>query len=182
MNWRNSTKRYGTLSIGFHWLMLLLLVAVYACINLSDLYPKGSEQRAALKTWHYMLGLAVFPLAWLRLAVQLAGPVPRIAPVPPRWQQLSARAVHVALYALMIGMPLLGWLMVSASGKAVPFFGLELPPLVGKSRSLQKLLEEIHETGGTIGYFAIGLHAAAALFHHYLVKDNTLARMLPQRG
>ena len=181
MHWRNNAERYGALSIGLHWLMLLLLVAVYACINLSDLFPKGSEQRGALKTWHTMLGLAVFPLVWLRLVVHLAGPVPRVEPAPPRWQQLSATAVHYALYALMIGMPLLGWLMVSASGKPVPFFGIELPPLVGRSRSLEKLLEEIHEAGGTAGYFVIGLHAAAALFHHYLMKDDTLRRMLPAR-
>jgi cytochrome b561 len=181
MSWRNSAERYGTLSIGLHWLMLLLLGGVYACINLSDLYPKGSDLRAALKTWHYMLGLAVFPLAWLRLAVHLASPVPRIEPAPPRWQQLSAKTVQVALYALMIGMPLLGWLIVSATGKPVPFFGLELPALVGESRSLEKLFKEIHETGGTVGYFLIGLHAAAALFHHYLMRDNTLPRMLPRR-
>ena len=182
MNWRNSAERYGTLSIGLHWLMLALLVGVYACINLSDLFPKGSEQRGALKTWHYMLGLTVFPLAWLRLAMHLYGPVPRVEPEPPGWQRLSAKAVQVALYALMIGMPLLGWMMVSASGKPVPFFGLELPPLVGRSRSLEKILEEIHEAGGTAGYLAIGLHAAAALFHHYLMRDNTLVRMLPGRN
>src|SRR5512135_1222229 len=138
MNWRDSAERYGALSIGLHWLMLLLLGGVYACINLSDLYPKGSDLRAALKTWHYMLGLTVFALAWLRLAARMTGLDPRIDPAPPRWQHLSAKAVHVALYALMIGMPLLGWLIVSASGKPVPFFGLELPPLVGESRSLEK--------------------------------------------
>lgn len=181
MNWRNSAERYGTLSIGLHWLMLLLLGGVYACINLSDLFPKDSEPRAALKTWHYMLGLAVFPLVWLRLAWHTASLVPRIEPQPPGWQQLSAKAVHVALYALMIGMPLLGWLILSAKGTPVPFFGLELPALVGKSRYLEKLFEEVHETVGTAGYILIGVHAAAALFHHYVMKDNTLRRMLPER-
>lgn len=181
MNWRNTTDRYGSLSIGLHWLMLLLLAAVYACIELHELFPKGSDPREALKTWHFMLGLSVLVLVLLRLAAHLAGPVPRIVPDPPGWQKLPAKLMHVALYVFMIGMPLAGWLMLSAEGKPIPFFGLQLPALIGESKDLAKLIQEIHETGGTVGYFLIGLHAAAALFHHYVVRDNTLRRMLPSR-
>jgi len=179
--WRNSVRRYGSLSIGLHWLMLGLLVAVYACIELRQLYPKGSDPREALKLWHYMLGLLVFVLAWLRLAVHMIGPVPGIEPDPVRWQKLLVKLVHVALYVLMIGVPLAGWLILSAQGKPVPFFGLELPALAGENNDLAKLVEEIHETAGVVGYWLIGLHAAAALFHHYVVRDDTLRRMLPYR-
>jgi len=181
MNWRNNTQRYGSLSIGLHWLMLLLFVAVYGCIELRGYFPKGSDPREALKTWHFMLGLSVFVLAWLRLLLHLTAPVPRIEPDPPRWQQLSAKGMHLALYALMIGMPLAGWLLLSAAGKPIPFFGLQLPALIGASKSLAGLIKEIHEIGGTAGYFLIALHAAAALFHHYLVRDNTLRRILPSQ-
>jgi cytochrome b561 len=180
--WRNSAQRYGSLSIALHWLMLLLIAAVYACIELRELFPKGSDPREALKTWHFMLGLSVFALAWLRLAVHLSGPVPGIAPEPSRWVKLSAQLMHVALYVLMIGLPLVGWLILSASGKPIPFFGLQLPALVGENKDLADLFKEIHETGGTVGYFLIGLHAAAALYHHYFVRDDTLRRMLPDRG
>lgn len=68
MQWKNTTDRYGSLSIAMHWLMLALLVAVYACIELREFYPKGSDPREALKQWHFMLGLAVFVLVWLRLS------------------------------------------------------------------------------------------------------------------
>ncbi len=85
----------------------------------------------------------------------------------------------VALYALMIGMPLLGWLTLSAEGKPIPFFFVQLPALVNESKSVADWAKELHETGGTIGYFLIAMHAAAALFHHYVVGDNTLRRMLP---
>jgi cytochrome b561 len=182
MNWRNTTERYGSLSIGIHWLMLLLLATTYACIELREFFPKGSDPREALKTWHFMLGLSVLVLVGLRLLVSLAGPPPRIDPEPPRGQQLLAKLMHVGLYALMIGMPLAGWLILSAAGKPIPFFGLQLPPLVGESKDLAKLVKEIHEAGGTAGYFLVGLHAAAALFHHYFVRDNTLRRMLPKRA
>jgi cytochrome b561 len=128
-----------------------------------------------------MIGISVFILAWLRFGVNIASLTPRIEPNPPRWQVLSAKFMHVALYILMIGMPLLGWLLLSASGKPIPYFGLELPALVAKNKDLADLLKEIHETGGTIGYFLIGLHAIAGLFHHYFVKDNTLRRILPSQ-
>jgi cytochrome b561 len=179
MNWRNNTDRYGSLSIGLHWLMLLLFVAVYACIELRGYFPKGSDPREALKTWHFMLGLSVLGLAVLRALLHFTSAVPRIVPDPPGWQKLAARLMHLALYALMIGMPLAGWLLLSAAGKPIPFFGLQLPALLGQSKSLAETIKEIHEAGGTLGYFLIALHAAAALFHHYFVRDNTLRRMLP---
>jgi cytochrome b561 len=182
MTLRNTTDRYGSLSIGLHWLMLLLLVAVYACINLSDVFPKGSGLREGLKTWHYMLGLCVFALAGLRLAVNLTDRAPAIEPNPPPWQRVSARFVHVALYALMIGLPLIGWLLLSARGRPIPFFTLELPALIGADRSLGRTIKDVHEAVATAGYFLIGAHAGAALFHHYVAGDDTLRRMLPRRG
>lgn len=181
MNWRNTESRYGSLSIGLHWLMLLLIAAAYACIELRGNFPKGSDIREGLKTWHFMLGLSILVLVLVRLAAHFIGTVPRIEPDPPKWQSLFAKLMHIALFALMIGMPLLGWLTLSAEGNAVPFFGLQLPSLVGESKSIAGWAKELHEAGGTVGYFLIGLHAAAALFHHYVVRDNTLRRMLPMR-
>ena len=181
MNWKNTASRYGSLSIGIHWLMLLLFIAVYGCIELRSFYPKGSDLREALKTWHFILGMLVFVLVWLRLAARLSGPAPDIQPEPANWQQLSAKLMHLALYALMIVMPLSGWLLLSATGKPIPFFGLELPALIGANKGLASQIKEIHEFLGTAGYYLIGLHAAAALYHHYIMRDNTLTRMLPGR-
>ncbi len=175
----NTQDRYGTLSIAMHWLMFLLLVAVFACIELRELYPKGSDTRDALKSWHFTLGLTVFALVWLRFALRLYQVVPAITPQPARWQALLAKLVHLALYAFMLGMPLLGWLILSGEGKPVPFYGLELPGLIAENEALAEDIEELHATIGEIGYYLIGLHAAVALFHHYFLKDNTLRRMLP---
>jgi cytochrome b561 len=180
MTLRNDSTRYGSLSIGLHWLTLLLLIGVYACIELHEFFPKGSDAREALKSWHFMLGLAVLGLTLLRLLAAAGAPTPRIEPDPPLWQKRAGTAMHVALYLLLVGMPLGGWLMLSAAGKPVPFFGLDLPPLVAENRSLADIVKELHETGGNVGYFLIGMHAAAALFHHYFVGDNTLRRMLPR--
>jgi cytochrome b561 len=181
MSWKNTANRYGSLPIALHWLMLLLLIGVYTCTELRTLYPKGSDLRETLKAWHYTQGLLVFILVWLRLAARFAAPAPGIHPAPPAWQQWASKLLHLALYALMIVMPLLGWLAVSAAGKHVPFFGLELPPLMAPDKALAKTIEDVHETIGNAGYFLIGLHAAAALYHHYVVRDDTLLRMLPAR-
>jgi superoxide oxidase len=180
MNWRNTPERYSTPSMALHWLMLLLLVAVYATMELHEFYPKGSAPREALKTWHFMLGLSVFGLVGLRvLARVLGGPVPPIKPEPSKLQHLSAALIHLALYALMIGMPLAGWLILSAAGKPIPFFGLQLPALIAENKELAEQIKELHEVGGTVGYVLIGVHAVAALVHHHLTKDNTLKRILP---
>lgn len=181
MNWKNTTTRYGPLAIGIHWLMLLLFIAVYGTIELRELFEKGSDPREALKTWHFMLGLLVFILVWLRIAVRLSGPTPLIQPAIPRLQEISAKLLHLALYALMIGMPLTGWLLLSAAGKPIPFFGLQLPALIAESKDLAGQIKELHVAVGTTGYFLIGLHALAALYHHFILRDNTLTRMLPGR-
>lgn len=169
--------RYTTPTVVLHWFMLALLAAVYACIELRVYWPKGSDPRELIKTWHFMLGLSVFALVWLRLVARFRGGTPPIVPAPPAWQNALGHAMHGALYLLMIAMPLGGWLILSASGKPIPFFGLELPALVAENKALAGQVEEIHEIGGTIGYWLIGLHAAAALYHHYVQRDNTLRRM-----
>jgi cytochrome b561 len=175
----NSTARYGWLSMGLHWLMLVLLVAVYACILLSDSFPKGSDTRALLKTWHFMLGLTVFALVWIRLIAKLVSPTPLIEPPIPRWQDLAAKAVQALLYLLMIAMPLLGWLILSTSGKPIPFYGWQLPALIAENKGLAETVKEIHEAGASVIYFLVGTHALAAMYHHYFLRDNTLRRMLP---
>ncbi len=174
-------ERFGSPTIFLHWFMLLL-AAVYTCIELRTFWPKGSDLRELLKTWHFMLGLSVFALVWIRLYARVRGGTPPIVPAPPGWQMKSGHAMHLALYLLMICMPVAGWLILSAEGKPVPFYGLELPPLIAADKPLAKQIQEIHETVGTIGYWLIGLHAAASLFHHYVQRDNTLARMWMRRN
>lgn len=178
----NNPARYGALSIALHWLMLLLIVAIYASMELRGIFPKGSALYNGMKTWHYMLGLSVFVLVWVRLAARLLSTTPAIDPPLPPWQRRFSAGLHVALYLLMMVLPMLGWLMLSAGGKPIPFFGLELPALIAENKANAKQIKELHEAIATAGYFLIGLHAAAALFHHYWLGDNTLKRMLPNQA
>lgn len=174
-------QRFSALSIALHWFMVLLISAAYATILLRENYPKGTDIREGLKLWHFMLGLAILALVIVRIAVRAIESKPPIMPPPPALQALLARLTHVALYAFMLAMPIAGWVILSASGKMIPVFGWDLPPLVGPNKALAGEVKEVHETVATIGYFLIGLHALAALFHHYVVKDDTVRRMLPNR-
>ena len=177
MTFKKIADRYHLSSIALHWVMLALFVAVYASINLRELFDKGTLPREALKSLHFMLGLLMFALVSVRIALRVKYPAPHIQPAPPAWQDKAAKLGHLALYALMISMPIAGWLLLSAAGKPIPFFGLELPALIGPNKELAGQLKEVHEFVGSLGYFLIGGHAAAALFHHYIQRDNTLLRM-----
>lgn len=175
----NNTERYNRTMILIHWLMLLLLAAVYFCIELREIYPKGSDPRNAMKAWHFMLGLCVWVLVMIRLLIRWFSSIPKIIPDPPVWQAVLSKLVHVLLYLLMVGMPLLGLIVVNYKGHAVSFFDFELPILVTADESQAELLESWHKTIGVAGYWLIGFHAAGALVHHFIWKDNTLKRMLP---
>ena len=180
MTERLLTQRYTKLSMTLHWLMLALFVGVYACIEIKGLLPRGHALKGVLLGGHGLFGIGIFLLVWLRLLGRLA-PRPAILPRPPAWQTAVAHLMHLALYGLMIVTPLLAWLMLNAAGKPVPYFEFALPSLVAVDPDLAKQLKHWHEWPGSAGYWLIGLHAAAGLFHHYWVRDNTLVRMLPKR-
>ncbi len=174
-------RRYADLSIALHWAMLLLIALTYAFTELRVLFERGTPERDFLRAAHFSCGLLVLGLALLRLGVRLAKDTPPITPPPPAWQRWAARASHALLYAFMIGMPCLALVFMGLRGDAVIFFGLELPPLVGEDKELGKVLRGWHGDIGRAVYALIALHAAAAIWHHRVRRDDTLRRMLPQR-
>ena len=170
--------RFNLALITLHWLTLALIAGSYLTSELQEAF-EDTPTEALIKDWHAMLGVTVLALAVLRIAVRAVSRAPAIEPPPPRWQARIATLVHLALYGLMLLLPLTGWLMLNADGESVSWFGHALPVLVGPSRRLAHTLEDVHEAIANAGYFLIGLHAAAALFHHYVVRDNTLRLMVP---
>jgi cytochrome b561 len=179
---KDTPEKYAPLVIALHWLVLALMVAAYVSMEFRDVFERGSAGRDLMKASHYVIGLTILLLATARLVAHVAFAAPAILPPPPLWQSLAAKAMHVALFALMIVLPIVGWLILSAEGEPPVFFGIALPALIGPDRDLAETFEEVHETIATLGYGLIGFHAAAALYHHYVVRDNTLRRMLPGRS
>ena len=96
-----------------------------------------------------MLGITVLLLVIVRIAIRTQNPAPPIVPAPPAWQNAIAHLTHLTLYAAMIAMPLLGWLMTSAGGHAVPFYGLSLPPLLGENKPLPNISKKCTSSSAT---------------------------------
>lgn len=179
---QQTASRYHPALVALHWGVLLIIVGVYASMELRELLPKGSTPRELLKVLHYSLGLTVFALVVARVYLRLRTPTPAITPPLSPLMKFGATVAHLALYAFMIAMPLLGWASLSAEGKSIIFFGIPIFPIMPVSETLAELFDETHEAIGKFGYFLIGAHAAAALYHHYVRRDDTLKRMLPSRS
>lgn len=171
--------RYPKALIALHWLTLLLIAVVYACMEFRGFFPRGSEPRELMKAVHFSGGLTLLLFVIVRITLRLRGPIPPVSPPLPALQKLAASAGHLALYGFMLGMPLVGWMILSAEGASISLWGIPVPALVGKNADLAHTLEEFHEIGATVGYALIGLHALVALIHHYGRRDDTLRRMLP---
>ncbi|CAM5779241.1 cytochrome b [Castellaniella caeni] len=178
----SAPSRYSPLSISLHWLTLLLLVVVYTTAELKGFFPRESATMATLKMLHSSCGLTVLVLAVLRLGARLAQHAPGITPAPAAWETRLAQLMHVALYALVIGLPLLAWFGINAAGGSPRLWGLPLPVLSAENKALAKSVLGAHKLIANIGYGLIGLHALAALRHHYIRRDDTLLRMLPARN
>lgn len=161
-----------------HWLSFILIVAAYASMEFKGIFERGSEPRELMKASHYLFGLAILFLTIPRLLNRYWQPYPVIEPTPPVWQHKLAALTHLLIYGFLLLMPLLGWLLLSAEGKQLVFFGLQLPALVAANKEQAEWFEFCHETLATAGYFLIGLHIVAALYHQHIVRDNTLQRML----
>jgi cytochrome b561 len=181
MSWKNTEVHYGSLSIKMHWLMVLLMIFVFASIEGRVFFEKGTELRDIFKMTHFMLGLLVFILVCVRIYLRSVQVTPKITPPLSAIQAWGAKTAHLTLYIFMITMPIFGWFVLSAKGNVIPFFGLELPALIPYDKPFGKVLEGWHKEIGSWGYYLIAFHAVAGLVHHYIKKDDTLTRMLPAK-
>ena len=128
---------------------------------------------------HFWLGIGIFILVWVRIAQRVKHGVPRITPSLPVWQTGLSHLFHFALYAFFIVMPILGMMTAWTDGKTlfIPFTDIALPALMAENEALAHQLEDLHGQIGDIFYWVIGFHVLAALYHHFVRKDNTLSRM-----
>ncbi|HEV2623104.1 MAG TPA: cytochrome b/b6 domain-containing protein [Frateuria sp.] len=172
-------SRYPALVRAAHWLTVLAVFAAYLLVEFGGEDKEAGGPSAALQ-WHYLAGLLVLLLLLVRLPVLAIGRFPPIQPAPGRFTHLVARITHLALYAFLLVQPLLGIVQVDLAGDRVtlPVLGWSLPSLVPPDATWHERIGELHEAIGEIFYWIIGLHVAAALWHHFIVRDNTLRRML----
>lgn len=173
---KNSKSRYGKIAITLHWIMAILLI----CLVILGLYMVNlpiSLEKLKMYGWHKEYGILALMLVCLRIVWRLSNKTPSLT--IPLLERIAARTVHWLFYLFMFALPISGWLITSAAGLPVSFFGLfVLPNLVSPDPQSMTLYEGIHKW---LGYGLIAtfiLHTGAALKHHFINKDDILRRML----
>ena len=175
----NTTHKYGWMAQVLHWSMALLIIFLLA-LGLYMVPLPLNALKLKLYGWHKEWGIVVLMLVVFRLLWRLSTFQPPYPSHMPTWQKWAASSVHFAFYLLMIAMPLSGWLLSSASGLPVSFFGwFVLPDLISGNEQSRYLLTEVHKWLGYAFIAAICGHVGAALQHHFIDKDDILRRMLP---
>ncbi|NIF22046.1 cytochrome b561 [Candidatus Pantoea multigeneris] len=175
------TNKYASSQITLHWLTFLLVVVAYYTMEFRGFAQRGSTLGFTLIITHFSAGTTVLVLMLLRLVQRLRHRTPAIEPKPPAWQTGMAHLTHLAIYLLFIILPVLGLSSRYLRGRDWWLFGIQMPVASEPNFELVDSLVSWHETLATAGYWLIGLHAAAALFHHYVMKDNVLLRMMPSK-
>ena len=181
MRLSNSDQHYGTAAIALHWLMAALIVTLVTLgIYMVRLPDVGFDtKKITLILIHKGIGTLVLALAAARLAWRQLNSLPHLVEALPEWQKVTAIFVHLCFYALMIALPVTGWVMSSAAGIPVSVLGLfTLPDFVAHDNALFGRLRQVHDWLGYSMGALICLHAGAALRHHFLLRDDTLRKML----
>ncbi len=171
------STRYTLPAIVLHWLMaLLIFVAFPLGVYAHELAL--SPLKLQLMSYHKWLGVTLLLLWAVRVLWRIGHQPPPLPILTPHIQRHIAHAVHGLIYALLLVIPVSGWLMSSAKGFPVVYFGVwQMPDLVIKNKELADLFKALHEGSNIALMLLVGLHIAAALKHHWLEKDRLLQRM-----
>lgn len=186
MTIRNTTVRWGAVSQLLHWLIVALIIAQVTLASMADDLPP--VKKIGLLAWHKSIGITILLLAVIRLLWRWMNPTPLLPGTLKPYERALANFTHATLYVLLFIMPLSGWMMSSARGFPVAWFGffpkswfgsVQLPDLVPKNKPLYDALLTTHQALQWVLYTVVALHVLAALKHHFMLKDNVLKRMLP---
>ena len=170
-------ERYSTGAIWFHWVIAALVV-----FNIIvGLFHDGVPALRALMGTHKAVGVTVLVLTLGRIAWRLAHRPPPLPAHLAAWETAAARLVRGLFYALLLIMPLSGWVMVSTSTHPRPFtwFGLFEVPFLGFSHAANAPAGTTHAVLGYLFAALVVLHVGAALRHHFILRDSVLGRVIP---
>jgi cytochrome b561 len=174
---RNDRTSYDRVAIALHWATAFLVIANFLLAVTWDWFARPVKQ--FMESTHMSFGVLLAAAVLARIAWQLI-PGHRVASLEAGWMRLASTATHYLLYVLLVAEAALGFAFRWGAGRPMAFFGAGIPPLIGEiARPDRRLLRELHEwIGWAIVIVALG-HALAALYHHYVLKDRVLQRMLP---
>lgn len=174
--YKNISISYPAFSKIIHWITALIILGLLSI----GFYMGGldfSEDKLKLYALHKSFGLLVLALAAIRLISYLFITRPKSLPTHKKAEKILAKIVHIFLYAALFSMPLSGWVMSSAGDFSIQFFGINMPDITSKNESIFHLSKDAHEIMAFILIGIIGMHMAGAFKHHFIDRDETLARM-----
>jgi cytochrome b561 len=171
--------KYSGLQIGLHWFVFLLVIMTYCAMELRGFFPR--DYRPVFNMVHVSGGISILVLTVARLLLRIKRPAPPIVPKPKPMMTGLAHLGHLVIYLLFIVLPVIGFVMMYNRGNPWIAFGITMPHAAESNFDLADTLKEYHVFLANLGYWVIGLHAAAALAHHYYWRDNTLLRMMPRK-
>ena len=172
-------QRYDGLEMTFHWATALLVVALFGLAETWDFAPRGSDTRHFMQDLHVSLGLTLTAVLLGRILWRI-GPGRRVLPSTTGLVEVASQIVHYGLYGLLISEVALGFLFRWAAHDPLSFFGLfTIPAAFDFSKDQRHLIGETHNYVAITIMVLAGVHAAAALFHHFWLRDDVLWRMLP---
>jgi cytochrome b561 len=179
---RNTRASYGAVAIGFHWAVALLFLGQIALGYLTQAVADRPRLQFDLYQWHKSFGFVILALALLRAVSAFSGIRPQPVPRTPPWEAIAARAVHILLLALTIVVPLTGWAIASTSLLRIPSFAFDLVVVPDLPLARSDAMEAFWSRTHALLAYGAGLlalaHAGAAVHHHMVRRDATLARML----
>jgi cytochrome b561 len=178
----DARKTYSAPAITFHWVTVILVVVAFLISVGGPESRVYAPQNSTDLSLHELLGFSVFALTCVRLVWRLFDPPP--PPVEmPGWMHAASRLVHWTLYALLLVTPLTAVWAAWAEGHALTPLGLgSIAPVIGENKTMGSFVADIHGLLGDAIMWVAGLHAAAALYHHFLLRDCVLSAMLPWVG
>lgn len=174
------TSYTGTAKM-LHWLIVALLIAQFIFAWTMPEIRRNTPV-TTLISLHFTFGVVVLAVAVIRLLVRLVRGAPTPEPGIPAWQETSSQIVHWLLYALLLIVPLLGWINADFRGMPIVMFGYEVPHLIAVRAPGWQWTGDVHGLLANYVMLAlIGLHVVGALYHHFVMRDGVLRRMLPGR-
>ena len=177
MGLRSTSSRYGVGAQLLHWLTVVLVLAAYV-LSRGDRYSLYSAEADGIRRIHEALGMLVFIVVVLRLLWRLIDSTPAKQPMW-RWMAAAAEFVQFALYALLIAIPATAVLGTWFEGIPVTLLGFDIALQIAQAHELGQLIMEIHTTLGNAILWVAGVHAAAAVFHHFYLRDKVFQSMTP---
>jgi cytochrome b561 len=179
----NEAQSYTATAKWLHWLVAILIILAWGLGSVMVEIEGISPTKLRYFNWHKWLGVTILAFVLVRLLWRATHAAPPAVAGMPAWQEKIAALTHVAMYVLMIIIPVTGYLHSLAAGYPVVYLGLiPLPEVIGPDKGLKETFEVAHEVLANILLALFIAHVGAALKHHFVDRDDVLKRMLPARS